>query len=324
MANFKLWHLVKLLFTLSLISLCVYLTDFGLVAQTLKNIDPGIYFFAFISTFLGTILLPAAVTKLSLSASKIDISFLRLLSINLSVRFYILVLPRAAATGIRWYHYQKNSSGYEAAALILFERIIQVLIVSAMGASFLVFDLNRLGLDGYLLMGILSAITILLTCVTLMFLTTKLERPAIWVQSQFPRLPTFASSWLSRLFSAIRDFRNVRRIDIWKIFGLSIAAYSLFIFSAWILLEELGVGVDIQTLIWIRSVVFILTLIPISVGGIGIRDVSIIYYLSFFGVSQEQGFAFSLALLGVQLVLGIWGGLIELLQALLKLRRSFG
>ena len=316
------WHLVKLLFTLSLITVCVYLTDFNLVAQTLRTIEPMVYLIAFVVTFLGTILMPAIVTRLSLTASNIDINFVRLVAINLAIRFYILVLPRVAATGIRWYHYQKEGSGYEAAALILFERIIQILIVSAMGAIFLAFDLDTLGVHGYLLFTILITITVSLILVTLMFLSARFEQQVNWLQRLSARLPAYVSGKLEKLFTAIRNFRAVSKRDVWKILGISTLAYCLFVLSAWILLEALAVDIDIETLVWIRSVVFILTLIPISVGGIGVRDVSIIYYLQFFGISQEQGFAFSLALLSVQLLLGVWGALLELFQVILRTSKS--
>jgi uncharacterized protein (TIRG00374 family) len=217
------------------------------------------------------------------------------------------------AVAIRWYRYQKNASGYEAAALITFERVVQLLVVAFMGAFFLSFDVDVLKEQGYVLMLFSSTLSLLVLIIFLLFLSRGFGYQVDAILKKIANLlPEFIEARLRKLWTSISAFRSVELKSAISIIMLTIVAYVLFVFSAWIILEGMNINISLHTLIWVRSVVFILTLIPISVGGIGVRDVTIIYFLGLFGINQEEAFAFSLALLAVQLLIGLWGGVIEL------------
>ena len=60
--------------------------------------------------------------------NQILLSFRALVMINLAMRFYVLVLPRAIALAIRWQRYRAHGGGHHATALMVFERIVQLLV----------------------------------------------------------------------------------------------------------------------------------------------------------------------------------------------------
>jgi hypothetical protein len=54
-------------------------------------------------------------------------------------------------------------------------------------------------------------------------------------------------------------------------------------------------------------------LLPISIGGIGLRDVTLVGMLGGFGIATDQALALSLALLGLQLAMVVVGAILMLL-----------
>lgn len=308
-------HLIKVFAALAILAACFYFLDFRIVWQALTSISTEAYGAAFLTTLLGTIVLPAVVTWRAMAISSINMSLATLVQINLAVRFYILVLPRAVATGIRWYRYQIDACPYDAAALIAFERVVQLLVVALLGFIFLFYDLDTLGNDGTLLIVLSGTISGLLLGVFLLFSSPVLASFSESMLSGHQQwLPGFVSRRLGKLWASVTAFQRIPHSRALEIVGISLLGYVLFIVSAWILIEDMQIEISLATLIWIRSVVFIVTLIPISIGGIGVRDVTVIFYLGFFGIEQETAFAFSLAILSVQLMVGLIGAALEALR----------
>ena len=58
------------------------------------------------------------------NASRIDLSLKELVAINFSLRFYIMILPRVLAIGLRWMRYGKGQLSHDALALLGFERAV--------------------------------------------------------------------------------------------------------------------------------------------------------------------------------------------------------
>ena len=78
------------------------------------------------------------------------------------------------------------------------------------------------------------------------------------------------------------------------------------------LAQDLELGVSIYAMAWIRSLVFLLTLIPITVGGIGVREAAFVGFLQLYGVPAAEALAFSFVVLAIQLAIGALGGGLEL------------
>jgi uncharacterized membrane protein YbhN (UPF0104 family) len=70
--------------------------------------------------------------------------------------------------------------------------------------------------------------------------------------------------------------------------------------------QAVGLSLPIWTIGWIRSAVLALGLLPLSIGGIGVREASLVYLLNLHGASMEQAVTYSalvvLSTLGVALL----------------------
>jgi len=66
-----------------------------------------------------------------------------------------------------------------------------------------------------------------------------------------------------------------------------------------------GMTIPFTDLILVMSITNLLTFLPVSISGIGVRDVSLVVLLGRFGIGQAQAVAFSLAILVIFYVGGI-------------------
>jgi uncharacterized membrane protein YbhN (UPF0104 family) len=306
-------HGLKLAVTAILLSLCFYYLDFSLVLDVMRNTGVEVYSICLLITFVGTILLPSVVTWKSLSTGSITISLAQLVQINLAVRFYMMILPRVVAIGIRWFRYQKMGSGYDAAALIVFERLLQLLVLALSTTIFLALDIETAGQQGIGLLVMSTGVTVLFLTLLLMYLSPAFCWIIDWVLRKFSQyLPAVINHKIDKIWGSVKAFNIISKRLVFEIIILSILGFVLFMLSAWVLMKGMHLDVALISLIWIRSIVFFITLLPISIGGIGVREVSFIYFLSLAGVSEENAFAYSLSMLAIQLLIGLMGVLTEI------------
>jgi hypothetical protein len=93
---------------------------------------------------------------------------------------------------------------------------------------------------------------------------------------------------------------------------LSIGVHGLGILAWWALAHALGLELGLLEIAWVRSAALAVGLLPVTVGGLGLREGTVLALLAVFGVSSADALslsrlAFSVTVLGV----GVLGGLGE-------------
>ncbi len=91
---------------------------------------------------------------------------------------------------------------------------------------------------------------------------------------------------------------------------ISILFYFFYIWMHHVVAAALGFAVPFSTLTAIVTMTSIVSMIPISLGGLGIREGSYFYFLTLFGISQHMGVAFGVTILAVNLFLSLSGGIL--------------
>jgi len=74
---------------------------------------------------------------------------------------------------------------------------------------------------------------------------------------------------------------------------------------------SIGLNLSFLDLGWIRSFIVIITMLPISFSGIGVREASLIVLLQPYSVSSSDAVALSFLLLGKIILFGTIGALLE-------------
>jgi uncharacterized membrane protein YbhN (UPF0104 family) len=102
-----------------------------------------------------------------------------------------------------------------------------------------------------------------------------------------------------------------------SVIGLSVALHAAGIVGWWILARAIGLEIDAASIAWVRSAAFVVTLIPLTVSGLGLREGAVVYLLSGLGVAPVDALSLSLLAFATTVVaVGMLGGVVEAFRLL--------
>ncbi|MEX2524956.1 MAG: lysylphosphatidylglycerol synthase transmembrane domain-containing protein [Gammaproteobacteria bacterium] len=316
--------LSQVLVSLLLLLLCLYVVDFEKLFITLNQIHPGLFLLAFLINVCGTVFVRAWIAYLTTHASGLQLGYPELLRINLIARFYTIALPRGAAAAVRWHHYKIGGSGHAAAALLVFENLISILTLFISAGLILLYESDKTGGPAGILLPVSWGGAIASTVMLLPFLH---KASAVFLENilrPLSRRHGYMKSLIEKLFQAVNDYQNISGAKILGICVFSLFGYALFILSAWILAEGMGLGLGLLAIAWIRSLTLLVSLLPITVAGVGLREGTIILLMQGYGVDASVAFAYALASFAIQLLIGLMGAIAEAFRVFGPIRTQVG
>jgi hypothetical protein len=248
--------------------------------------------------------------KILIGEQGIQLSTLELIKINLASAFYGMFLPGGNVTGIavRFYKISKSTPNYTATMVsLLCDRFIAALTLCIIGLTLCMFDRSaKVGPSLPILLlsaGAMATIGILLFSPIAVGLWKK-TRKAIRLKQ--------VTSALQKTMDSFEVFRNMSLRNLLGLLGLSLGGHLMGIVSFSLLASSLGLNIPFATIGWIRSVAILVTMIPISISGVGIREVAFMTLLSPYGVTGDQAISYSILVFGINvLMVGLAGGLID-------------
>lgn len=234
----------------------------------------------------------------------------QVLKINLAAIFYGLFLPGGNLTGgaIRFYKLagtEKKMAG--ALASIVFDRMAATIALCFIGILFWSVDLppnsGDIGVSMIIALGLLFILYILLFD----------KRISRIFQKRFKSVNlSIVSQKIHGLLISLNRYQNLSVGSLAFIFALSIIAQLFGTLIYYLLAVGLGINITFVAIGWIRSAVVILTMIPISISGLGVREGALFFLLKPYGILGEQTLAFSfLVFVTTLLFTGLIGGLLE-------------
>ena len=167
----------------------------------------------------------------------------------------------------------------------------------------------RLVSDGSVLLS-LSLITGLLVAILLVLFNNRIYS---WI-NKFMRSPNAGriKSIITNLHQEIHTFK-LNKMVIVKNVVISIFVQCLAPVSFFIIARSLGIKIGIIYLFVFLPIISAITLLPISIGGLGLRDATTIFFLAKVGVAKNTAFAMSLLNFSFIIATGLLGGLIYVL-----------
>ena len=122
----------------------------------------------------------------------------------------------------------------------------------------------------------------------------------------------YFSSRLNNFIDILSRLKKIPLSSLLYIGAVSILIHLINVIAFYLILLSLDLDISLSTIGWIRSVVILITIIPITISGMGLREVSFILLLGAFGVSSSSAFAYSILVFFVtRIVPGLLGGLFE-------------
>jgi uncharacterized protein (TIRG00374 family) len=194
----------------------------------------------------------------------------------------------------------------EVSATIILDRIIgffSMFLLALLGAVIAWF----LGLSNQLIIPlVLLNIASIFGFIAVNFLHGRVARIA-------PKKGKLADIWrkLSRLVRASTNISMIRQI-LWRIFVISMVVQLLRCLNFWMIYQSLGASVPAIYFLIFIPLVFVVMLLPISIGGFGVREGALLYFFSTVGIDSEISVAAGFLFYVLQL-LAFFPGLIFLL-----------
>lgn len=309
--NSWLRYFAKVLVSASLIAYCLSLVSINDVAQILKQVDFKYLFLALIFTLIGTVICKSYMVWHVLCKVS-TVKFSSILKINLVMRFYTIILPKAMVAVIRWNKYRKVSNPSYALVLVSFDAIVALLVASLMTIIFICMDDTDLAP----LWLVIAAVTVLIFLIILLgvFFLPKQNRIVTSLLAKkhkyriINKLFNLYDSWEA----SAKQLNLTSKSTLLTVSVSSLLGHILFIFGAYFLLLSINIDFGLSSLGWIRSAVFVLVSIPISMAGVGVREVGFIALFGLYGIPADVVISYALLALLVQFAIGILGMVIEI------------
>ncbi len=231
-----------------------------------------------------------------------DSSYKQLLIMTYIGIFYSMLIPgQIFGDGIKAYKLSKiTGNGVAIGYSVLLDKIIgflMIILIVIIGFLFSDIEIGTIYklFVGFLFLSLLLALVAIVKPVAfniVMLLVNRMITNKVRVKEKVQKI-------CSSIESSINDIR-FSSILLNSIFGLIYLI--VCIVSNIIILYGFGYVISFFDWLWITGALVLVVLIPISIGGLGLREGSLIVFLGFFGVPSEIAFSVSIIGFSYQLI----------------------
>jgi uncharacterized protein (TIRG00374 family) len=316
----RIFNWLRIFISIALLALIMFknLENFGKIRFALLNIN---YLLVILSILLYVFMLWVESLRwdVLLRAQGVRIHRAYLFHVMYIGFFYNNILPSdIGGDFFRIYDICKNKKAPadKSASSVFLERffgLISIIIFFA-ATSFSIYRL----LKNYVIL-----ITVFLVMAVIMFIL--LAKPGLFkIDRIFKKFRKLQGIWIKiQSFSdAVMSYRKkIPQLILGLILNLVCQLIYTFIF--YFVSKALELNIGISTFAFMVPVTYVLSGIPISIGGLGVRENTIVFLLVSFGVLNEKAVVFSVIILFIHIANGAIGGLIYLLRNLFFRTRGF-
>jgi len=269
--------------------------------------------------YTSTIILISWRWRLLLVSQEAGVPFGQVLSLYFIGFFFNNFLPTSIGGDIYRALGAGQDSGKRAisAASVLVERLLGLLAVSALAILAVTLVVRQVA-DGYirtLALGFGALMTLLLVLFFNRRIPKLLEalarRVSLWGLGQR----------LLRFYQALTLYRRQKRVLI-SVFFISIGYQLLIVVFSYLVGLALDLGISLRYFMLCVPVTVIISLVPISINGVGVRETGYVFLLSRIGHSGSEALTLSLLIYGLSLLASLVGGVLYLLRGARNLRDS--
>jgi uncharacterized protein (TIRG00374 family) len=309
--NPYVWAL-RFLITVALLYAVLRQIPLGEVSAAIAGASPG---FVLLGLACGLLLgIPEAIKlKLLLARQGMTMTAWEIFAVNMAAKFYGLFLPSSLAGGVmRLYRFAHAERKWgEVLASVAFNRLIDTAVLAGLGLGFWAIGkpsgVSWMG--GLVLAAVLAASLATHALVSHPSLSRRIGARCTGLLG---RLPPAAQETCERLVTTMAQGYQASRGLTGTVAALSVVVQLGGMFAFFCFARALDIQLSIVHIGWIRSVVVLLVMLPVSFAGLGVREGSLLLLLPGYGVSEPDAVALSLLLFAVTVVIKLLGGAAEL------------
>lgn len=300
---FKLF--LKLAVAGGLIAWFLHKTDTTKIVDSIRLLSPEIllvsslltFFAVYINSIKWWLILP-------------EFSVTHLFKINLIGQFYALILlGQLMGDAAKAYLLGKGKKTAETiAASVLIDKITGLtglLMLGIVGVSFTPKALP-LAITWSIWLATIFMITCLF-CLRINIIYNLIFKTLDRIKVSFKKTESIINR-LEQVFQSWHDYsKKIRRLFYSVLFGILYQLISIGVLK--IMSSQLAIEISFIDWCWIFAVVSAILILPISIGGIGVREGALVGTMGMMGVIPEKSLALSFSLFGFTILLAIAGGL---------------
>lgn len=302
----------KLAFSLSVLAAIFYLIDANDVGAAMVSADPWLVLAA-ISLALGSQVFSAARLRQLALLQDISLTFVKVLLIGLSAVFYGLVVPggTVGAFAVRFIQLSREARVESVAVTLIMDRVVATIFLVAIGIVAICVD------QAEPLLAVAMATVTLVAVGAIMSGRSLILRTWNWLGENTSRyLPDKAHEYTGRITGALANYSSAdgRQIAIVTLSTLLAHLFGCLVYYT--VASSLGLDFSLLSACWVRSGMILATMIPVSVAGLGLREVAAIVLLAPLGIGEAQAVGFAiLVFLVTPVIVGLIGGAAEFFRS---------
>ncbi|MCX7926986.1 MAG: flippase-like domain-containing protein [Candidatus Omnitrophica bacterium] len=293
-----LFYLIRLGLSVFLIFILLRKVNLRCLIGILTSANFGLLLFSFLFAQLGYILCFFR-WKMILKAMKIKVSLGRLVSIFSASLFFGALFPSTVGNdllrSIELMAHTKKTG--EVLAGVFLDRLSGYAGMVIVGI-FALFLAIPFGIPKEIVVGILLLLIVLILIIFGLF-NYKIYKALNRLLVKIAYIKLLSS--LETMHNALFKMRNLRKMLLGNIF-ISVLVQLSAPITAVIMAKALGFKIGVIYFLLSSPLITALTMLPISIAGLGVRDMATVFFFSRFGISQE--IAFSLSFLSFGFILG--------------------
>jgi uncharacterized membrane protein YbhN (UPF0104 family) len=285
--------------------------DLAAVGRALATTSWTAVAIATIASFVGNVVI-AYRLRVLLAAQGVRTRASQMLAINLAAFFYNLFLP-VGGVGVAALRLQRLSARTHGGFTVALTAMVCDRLAAIAG-------LGIVGLAGWIadphpkppgaMLALLAGTSAIGVLVAPRAVPTAWR--AFMRELQAGGSGTWWSAALARLRDALGSVARLPPDTLARIVVLSIVAQLPGVVVYYVLARGLGIAVTLAAMAWVRSVVVLITVLPISIGGLGVREGVLVLTMAAYGVPAADALALSILVFATTILApGLVGGVLE-------------
>jgi len=312
----KLKHIIKITVTVALLAfILTYLVDIDLVFDQVKKIDVRYFLLAVTLSIIGNIFCVKR-WQLILKVKELKFRFVTLFKYYYIGIFYNSFFPgTVGGDSVKIYKMIKKTSGRKAdiAASVVLDRLMGLMIIYFAAIVALVFQYDFF--DKKISWALLLALLMIAVGFILLYKRDFFDFAMEEIRERFQKGEKVLSK-IDVFYNSLNLFQLKKQggAKLALIILLSISFFYIsYVGVFYVLLKALGASVTYYYCMTFLPILNLIVMLPISIGGVGVREVLLIYFLSLDGVAAEIAVALGVLILSVRLINNLLGSLVNVL-----------
>ncbi|MBE5959651.1 MAG: flippase-like domain-containing protein [Lachnospiraceae bacterium] len=293
----KLFLFIQITISVGLLVAILRKSDIDEIVKGVRYLDSGLYI---VGIILSVVFVIINAIKWSVIC-KVDIKD----SIQLTYisQFYATILPgQITGEAVKIVYAKKKGIDISnSTASVLIDKVTSFSAIFFLGLIGIVFD-NKSA-------GILLVFAGLIVASVLMFVFYK--RFSLYLKLIMGRKKNKATKKINRFLCIMDEYMDNSNVLVVAIL-ISIVCQVVGMMSHFLVLKAVGLSIHFYSLMWIYAFLSIALFVPISIGGLGVREASYVGFLGLYGISREIALTGSLLIFSITIVNALVGGCVTL------------